>query len=121
MIAYASRTGNVRHIVSRLNLPAVEIAADRTLSEPFLLMTYTDKLGEVPELVQHFMDRNGVYCRGVVVSGNSNFGHGLFGKAGDTIARQWNVPLVRKVELRGFQEDYEAILRNYGMLLKKPV
>lgn len=118
MIAYASRTGNVRYIVSRLHLPSVEIETDRSLTVPFLVFTYTDKLGEVPDKVKQFMERNGDYCRGVIVSGNSNFGPQMFGGAGDAIARQWQIPLVRKIELRGFQEDYEAIRSYYETFLK---
>ncbi len=113
MIAYASRTGNVRYIVSQLSLPALDIEEIGTITEPFLLFTYTDALGGVPMAVKQFMERNGRYCQGVVVSGNSNFGHANFGGAGDAIAREWRVPLVRKLELRGFPEDYEAIRSYY--------
>ncbi|WP_123042507.1 class Ib ribonucleoside-diphosphate reductase assembly flavoprotein NrdI [Cohnella candidum] len=119
MIAFASRTGNIRYIVSRLQLPAVEIEEGRTLSEPYLLFTYTDGLGEVPQQVKRFMERNGRYCRGVIVSGNSNFGHQVFGGAGDAIARQWQVPLVRKIDMRGFADDYEAIQHYYEQCFRK--
>jgi len=112
MIAFASRTGNVRYIVSRLQLPAYDIEVARALEEPFLLLTYTDGFGDVPELVERFMERNGVYCRGVAVSGNRNFGPLQFGRAGDRLAARWRVPLIRKIELRGFADDYEAI-QNY--------
>jgi len=64
MIAYASRTGNVRHIFLQLGLPGIEIRGDTTVGEPFLLLTYTDGLGEVPPVVEVFMNRNGAYCRG---------------------------------------------------------
>ncbi|AGA58567.1 MAG: class Ib ribonucleoside-diphosphate reductase assembly flavoprotein NrdI [Thermobacillus sp.] len=113
MIAYASRTGNVRYIVAQLGLPGIEIGEDTTVAEPFLLLTYTDGLGQVPEVVQRFMERSGAHCRGVAVSGNRNFGHVHFGRAGDAIAARWNVPLVRKLELRGFRQDYEAIRQFY--------
>jgi len=111
MIAYASRTGNVRYIVSQIGLPGIEIGEETTVTEPFLLLTYTDGLGEVPPVVERFMERSGAYCRGVAVSGNRNFGHRLFGGAGDKIAERWNVPLVRRIDLRGFRKDYEAIRR----------
>lgn len=119
MIAFASRTGNVRYIISRLELPAIEIDETCVLSEPFLLLTYTDGLGEVPLKVKLFMEKNGTYCQGVIVSGNSNFGHHNFGRAGEVIARQWQIPLVRKLELRGFPEDYEAINRYYVQCFRK--
>lgn len=121
MIAFASRTGNVRHIVAQLHLPAVEIDANMTLARPFVLLTYTDKLGEVPEAVSRFMEKNGAYCRGVAVSGNRNFGHHNFGRAGDIIARQWRVPLIRKMELRGFAQDYEAIRRFYDQHIREEI
>jgi protein involved in ribonucleotide reduction len=113
MIAYASRTGNVRYIVSQLQLPGIEIDENTIVEEPFLLLTYTDGLGDVPSTVQRFMDKNGKYCIGVAASGNRNFGHHNFGKAGDRLASQWNIPLVRKLELRGFPQDYEAIRQFY--------
>lgn len=119
MIAYVSRTGNVKYMVSRLNLPAVEIEEGHTLSKPFLLFTYTDGLGEVPQVVLSFMDRNGKYCRGVIVSGNSNLGHPNFGAAGDIIAEQWHVPLVRKIDMRGFSDDYGEIHRYYEQCFQK--
>lgn len=119
MIAFASRTGNIRYIISRLQLPAVEIEEGSTIMEPFLLFTYTDSLGEVPNQVKLFLDTNGKYCRGVIVSGNSNFGRHLFGAAGDAIARQWNVPLVRKIDMRGFAEDYTAIQNYYEQCFRK--
>jgi protein involved in ribonucleotide reduction len=119
MIAYASRTGNIRYIVSRLQLPAVEIKETSEIAEPFLLFTYTDGFGEVPPQVKQFMEKNGTRCEGVIVSGNRNFGHHNFGRAGETIAAQWRVPLVRKLELRGFPEDYEAIHLYYEQCFRK--
>jgi len=113
MIAYASRTGNVRYIVSRLGLPGIEIGEETAVAEPFLLITYTDGLGEVPPVVQRFMERSGAHCRGVAASGNRTFGPATFGRAGDLVAARWNVPLVRKLELRGFRQDYEAIRQFY--------
>ncbi|GFR39294.1 protein NrdI [Insulibacter thermoxylanivorax] len=119
MIAYASRTGNVRYIVSQLQLPSVEIGEDTLIEEPFVLLTYTDGLGDVPPIVRRFMDKNGEFCRGVAVSGNRNFGHHNYGKAGDTLAAQWNIPLVRKIELRGFPSDYEVIRQFYQEQIKE--
>ncbi|MDF2721429.1 MAG: nrdI [Paenibacillus sp.] len=119
MIAFASRTGNVRYIVSRLDLPAVQIEEDRVLTHSFLLFTYTDGFGDVPGEVSRFMQRNGANCRGVIVSGNSNFGHSVFGAAGEKIARQWKIPLVRKFDLRGIPEDYTAVQQYYESAFQK--
>lgn len=48
MIIYASRTGNVRYIVQKLGLPAMDLAEVVKIDEPYLLLTYTDGLGSVP-------------------------------------------------------------------------
>lgn len=113
MIAYTSRTGNVRHIVSKMQLPSVEITSNLICSKPFILFTYTDGLGDVPLIVQQFMENNHENCRGVIASGNSNFGHTVFAQSADKIHAKYGVPIVRKIELRGFQNDYDAILKFY--------
>ena len=63
--------------------------------------------------MDQFLERNGLFCKGVVVSGNSNFGHHVFGGAGDKIASLYRIPLVRKLDMRGYQADYEAIQQFY--------
>lgn len=119
MIAYASRTGNVRYIVGKLNLPNIEITKDYIMTTPFILCTYTDGLGDIPLVVQSFMKNNASLCRGIVVSGNSNFGLDVFGLAGDKLASEYRIPLVRKIDLRGFAKDYEAILAFYNDCVKE--
>lgn len=113
MIVYASRTGNVRYIASKLTAKPIEISEELRVTKPYLLLTYTDGLGEIPEKVVRFLDQNAKLCKGVVVSGNSNFGHAVFGGAGDKIAATYHIPLVRKLDLRGYKADYEAIQQFY--------
>lgn len=113
MIAYASRTGNVRYIVSKLQAESIEIFEGLQLDKPYLLITYTDGLGDIPIKVARFLEHNEPFCKGVVVSGNSNFGHAVFGGAGEKISAIYQVPLIRKLDLRGYQADYEAIQQFY--------
>lgn len=115
MIVFASRTGNVRSVVSKLGVESIEISEGLLLDESYLLITYTDGLGDVPEKVTCFLEQNKEFCKGVVVSGNSNFGHTVFGGAGEKIAATYDVPLVRKLDLRGYQADYDAIQMFYEM------
>lgn len=121
MIIYASRTGNVRYIINKLQLPNKEIQPELKVMEPYLLFTYTDGLGDIPEMVENFLKTNAFYCKGVVASGNSNFGHDCFCMAADKISEQYNVPIVRKIELRGFQKDYDAIIHFYQQVIKKEI
>jgi len=66
-----------------------------------------------PQKWHVFLEKNRDFCKGVVASGNSNFGHNVFGAAGEKIAATYHVPLVRKLDLRGNQTDYEAIQTFY--------
>lgn len=117
MIAYLSRTGNVKYIINKLNLPNVEITNDLILKEPFILFTYTDGLGEVPLKVENFLEKNHQFLKGVIATGNTNFGHDLFCKSADIISEKYNVPIIRKIELRGFQYDYDAIIEAYHKII----
>lgn len=54
MIIYASRTGNVRNVVSKLKGKSMELSEELLLSEPYLLITYTDGLGDIPAKVARF-------------------------------------------------------------------
>lgn len=117
MILYASRTGNVRSIVNRLtmidaNIKCSDIKVTPDVSEPFLLFTYTDAIGKVPQEVIAFMNRNYHLCRGVIASGNTNFGKN-FCKAADIIAETYDVENLYKVDLRGKVEDLENIVKLY--------
>lgn len=118
MIVYATRTGNVRYIVSQLTADAIELTADLQVDVRYLLITYTDGLGNIPAKVEQFMKHNHNLCQGVVVSGNSNFGHHVFGGAGDKLSQMYHIPLVRKLDLRGNQKDYDAIQSFYESRVK---
>lgn len=118
MIYFASRTGNVRSIVGRLSLPHREIQQHSVAQEPFLLFTYTDGLGEVPHLVSEFMERNSELCKGIIVSGNRNYGHALYAKAGDKLNEQYSIPIVCKMDLRGKETDDEQIQKYYERVIQ---
>ena len=114
MIAFASRTGNVRYIVSKLQLPSFEITSELMVHHPFIIFTYTDGLGDIPSVVERFMEKNHNYCRGIIASGNSNFGHHVFCDAANKLSNAYKIPIIRKIELRGFQHDYDAIRDFYS-------
>lgn len=118
MIVYASRTGNVRHIANHISNESIEIQDGMTVNEPFIILTYTDNLGDVPTVVSDFLANNHKHCKGVVASGNSNFGHQYFCYSADKINMQYNIPIIKKVELRGFQKDYEEIKLQYYKLIE---
>jgi len=106
LIAYDSKTGNVRRFINKLDLPSVQIDSDVVIDEPFVLVTYTTGFGQVPERVTSFLRRNHRYLRGVSASGNRNWGDS-FAKSADTIACEYGVPVISKFELSGTGRDVE--------------
>ncbi|MCC3373941.1 class Ib ribonucleoside-diphosphate reductase assembly flavoprotein NrdI [Cohnella sp. REN36] len=110
VIAFDSKTGNVRRFIRKLNLPAVQIDEAITLEEPFVLVTYTTGFGQVPEKVASFLQRNHRHLVGVSASGNRNWGEG-FARSADTISQQYGVPVIHKFELSGTQRDVDQFMR----------
>ncbi|GIQ68772.1 class Ib ribonucleoside-diphosphate reductase assembly flavoprotein NrdI [Xylanibacillus composti] len=106
LIAYDSRTGNVRRFIAKLNMPAVQIDDQLSLDEPFVLVTYTTGFGQVPDKVDAFLKRNYRRMRGVSASGNRNWGD-RFAASADRIAELYGVPVVSKFELSGTRQDVD--------------
>lgn len=113
MIVYASRTGNNRFIVNQLNLPSIEITKNLLVNDDYFLLTYTDGLGMIPKVVSDFLVNNHQHCKGVIASGNTNFGQHNFCGSADKISELYNIPIIRKIELRGFHHDYDFIVSKY--------
>ena len=109
-VVYASRTGNVESIISKLGIDdALKIEdGSETIDEDYVLFTYTDGFGDVPPEVESFLENNGQNIKGVVVSGDQGYGE-AYCKAGDVIAEQYNVPCLYKVENAGTDEDITKI------------
>ena len=118
MIIYASRTGNVEYIVNKLNLPSVNMKDVSNVSNPYFIFTYTDGLGEIPLEVSRFLNSNYKYCKGVIASGNTNFGVNNFCGCADKISEMYDIPIIRKIELRGFEHDYLHIINSYNKTIE---
>jgi protein involved in ribonucleotide reduction len=106
LIAYDSKTGNVRRFIEKLKLPAVQIEDTMILDEPFVLVTYTTGFGQVPAKVMSFLKRNHPRLKGVSASGNRNWGES-FARSADRIAEMYGVPVLGKFELSGTQRDVD--------------
>jgi protein involved in ribonucleotide reduction len=115
LIAFDSRTGNVRRFVDKLGMPALQIADTLIMDEPFVLVTYTTGFGQVPEKVAAFLKRNHRRLIAVSASGNRNWGTG-FARSADNIAEQYGVPVLCKFELSGTARDVETFRREASSL-----
>ncbi|WP_138494657.1 class Ib ribonucleoside-diphosphate reductase assembly flavoprotein NrdI [Paenibacillus pinistramenti] len=106
LIAYDSKTGNVKRFINKLKMQAVQIDAAMTIEEPFVLITYTTGFGQVPEKVASFLQRNHDQMVGVAASGNRNWG-ARFALSADIISERYDVPIISKFELSGTFGDAE--------------
>lgn len=110
LIAYDSKTGNVRRFINKLQMPAIQIEEAMKVDEPFVLVTYTTGFGQVPEKVSSFLESNASRMIGVAASGNRNWGDG-FAKSADTISQLYDVPVLTKFELSGTKNDVERFVQ----------
>lgn len=112
LIYFSSRSENCHRFVQKLNLNATRIIEAETLlaTQPFVLLCPTygggGTKGAVPKAVIQFLNipRNRQLIRGVIASGNTNFG-AAYGLAGDIIAQKCQVPFLYRFELLGTPED----------------
>ncbi|QUS35171.1 class Ib ribonucleoside-diphosphate reductase assembly flavoprotein NrdI [Falsirhodobacter algicola] len=114
LVYYSSGSGNTRRFVDRLGLPAIRIAGEIRVSEPYVLLTpsYSDGEGRgaVAKPVIRFLNdpENRALIRGVIASGNLNFGE-HFALAGKIIAAKCKVPLLYSFELAGTDDDVARV------------
>lgn len=84
------------------------------VDEPYILIVPSygggGTTGAVPRQVIRFLndEHNRALLRGVIASGNRNFGE-AYGRAGDVIARKCGVPWLYRFELMGTQSDIENV------------
>lgn len=116
---FSSATENTRRFVEKLGWPAKRIPL-RPIEEPlvvdeeYVLVVPSYGGGDikkaVPKQVIKFLnnEHNRKLCRGVIPSGNTNFG-AAYCIAGDVISRKLGVPILYKYELLGTPEDVKKV------------
>lgn len=103
-IVYFSRTNNIQKFIDKTKISAIKGKKDIVINSSFILLTYTDKFGEVPEEVNEFLKNNHKKLKGVIGSGNKNWGIN-YCKAVDLISEKYNVPKLQTFELSGNIHD----------------
>jgi protein involved in ribonucleotide reduction len=120
VVYFSSVSENTRRFVERLEVPALRIPLRPHLEGlptpdgPFVLVVPTYGGGHqstaVPRPVVEFLrePRNRALLRGVVASGNRNFGE-AFCLAGRVVAARCGVPLLHRFELLGTPADVRIV------------
>lgn len=119
LVYFSSGSGNTARFVDRLRLAATRLplsasAAPPVMTVPFVLIcpTYADGAGRgaVAKPIIHFLNiaTNRTLLRGVIGSGNRNFGE-TFAMAGEVVAAKCNVPLLYRFELAGTDTDIARV------------
>jgi protein involved in ribonucleotide reduction len=93
----------------------VKIHNDLMIYEPYVLVTYTTKFGEVPLSTMNFLVNNYDKLKGVASSGNRLWGNN-FAIAADLIAKQYNVKLLYKFELSGTELDLDRFIQEVNII-----
>lgn len=110
LIVYDSFTGNIKRFVSKLPFECIKIEKDLVVNEPYILITYTTGIGQVPKSVLEFLQNNHSFMLGVSASGSKNWGFS-YAKSADIISEMYNVPVLTKFELSGSPSDIEKFIK----------
>lgn len=119
IVYFSSVSGNTHRFVERLGLPATRIpihwpAEGFQVEEEYILIVPTygggNLKGAVPKQVIKFLNDpvNRALIRGVIPSGNTNFGT-AYCIAGDIVSTKTGVPVLYKFELLGTAEDVARV------------
>lgn len=118
LVYFSSSSENTHRFIQRLGLPAIRIPLNERerirVDEPYLLIVPScgggGTAGAVPRQVIRFLNdtHNRALIRGVIASGNRNFGD-AYGRAGDVISQKCGVPWLYRFELMGTQSDIDNV------------
>ncbi|MBG0730610.1 class Ib ribonucleoside-diphosphate reductase assembly flavoprotein NrdI [Mycoplasma sp. 'Moose RK'] len=127
LVYFSSISNNTHRFIQKLEFKnariPVEIEENLSVNQDYILFcpTYSGgkglTSGAVPKQVIKFLNNpeNRSFCRGVIASGNTNFGD-TFGLAGTILSKKLQVPFLYQFELLGTKTDVfevKKILKNF--------
>lgn len=127
IIYFSNYSGNTKRLVEKLNGHTTRIPIDWDSSNPtiatreYVLVVPTygggSEKSAIPRQVRHFLnvERNRDLLRGVIGTGNTNFGE-HYCKAAEMISSKTGVPLIARVEIFGTDEDINKIEERLKLL-----
>lgn len=114
IIYYDSKTGNVQRFMEKIkderpDWEIIKINPDLEAKEDGHFVTFTTKIGEVPETTARFLEKNSKYIKSISSSGNMNWGV-YFAVAADKIKEKYNIPVCMKFELSGTNREVKHFI-----------
>ena len=117
-IYYDSKTGNVERFIKKMQSQRpdwhfIKINPTMIIKNEGHFLTFTTKIGEVPETTDKFLENenNRKLIKSVSSSGNRNWGV-FFAVAADKIQEKYGIPVLMKFELSGTNTEVENYI-NY--------
>ena len=112
-IYYDSKTGNVERFIKKMQSQRpdwhfIKINPTMIIKSEGHFLTFTTKIGEVPETTDKFLENgnNSKLIKSVSSSGNRNWGQ-FFALAVDKIHQKYGIPVLMKFELSGTSTEVE--------------
>jgi protein involved in ribonucleotide reduction len=129
VVYFSNISENTKRFVEKLDTPSIRIPiqdGDEKLEveKPYVLITPTygnsDRESGIPKQVIKFLNnkKNRDLLRGVIASGNTNFGD-KFCHAGELVANKCKVPLLYRFELLGTPFDVQMVNERMEELWKQ--
>ena len=120
IVYFSNYSGNTKRLVEKLDGTATRIPIDCDIYKPtlspreYLLVVPTyvggSEKSAIPRQVRHFLnvEHNRDLLRGVIGTGNTNFGE-HYCKAAVLISAKTGVPIVAKIEIFGTEDDIQTV------------
>lgn len=127
IVYFSNYSGNTKRLVEKIDGTAIRIPIDwdntnpTVVSDEYVLIVPTygggSEKSAIPRQVRHFLniEQNRSLLRGVIGTGNTNFGE-HYCKAAEIISAKTGVPIIAKVEIFGTDEDIYKIKERLELL-----
>ncbi len=127
LVYFSNYSGNTKRFVEKINGNAIRIPIDASSSGNIIMdcdyvlivPTYGggSEKSAIPRQVRHFLnvEQNRNLLRGVIGTGNTNFGE-HYCKAAEMISAKTGVPIIARIEIFGTDEDVDKVKERLELL-----
>ena len=109
-------TGNVEKFIKKSNIVGTKIKENMIIDDDYILIMPSTGFGEVPKMINDFLNVNNSHLKAVIGSGNKNWGK-LYCEGAKKVSKKYNVDNIMNFELSGNcydVEKFEKIIRGFN-------